>query len=150
MRRPVTLVLATLALGVGSAGLSACSSAAKSPTLPRTHFTPKAEIVIGCPPGYHCPPSTPPKVGLTVLSPNSTAQVDSVPDRSTVVVKNLATGPQRVTGTIKDDQVFDTGQMARGNTTTVVLSTPGVVTITNTTSGEHVSLTVRPAPATKT
>ena len=51
-----------------------------------------------------------------------------MPDRSTVVVKNLATGIHRVTGTVKDDQVFDTGQMARGNTTTVVLSTPGVVT----------------------
>jgi hypothetical protein len=149
MPRSVAFVVATLALAAGGLGVTGCSSAATSPTVPRKNFTPKAEIIIGCPPGERCAPAVASKAGLTIVAPNSINQVDAVPDHATVVVKNLASGIHRVTGTIKDDQLFDTGQMASGNTTTVVLQTPGRVTITDTTTGEHVTLTVRSAPAVK-
>ncbi len=45
--------------------------------------------------------------------------------------------------------MFDTGQMHEGNSTIVVLDTPGTVVITDTTTGRHTSLVVRPPPGTK-
>ena len=135
MRRSAAIVVATM-------GLAACSSTAKSPTVAHTTFIPKAEIVIGCPPGERCPATVASKAGLVVLRPKSTTEIDSVASGSTVLVMNLAAGTHRVTGTIKGDQIFDTGQMKPGNTTTVVLSTPGGMAITDVTTGEHVTLTV--------
>ncbi len=73
--------------------LTACSSAAKSPTLPHKHFTPKAEIVIGCPPGPALPGSTRPSPRPACIG--AAAELDAPrssrwPTGSTVVVKNLA------------------------------------------------------------
>ncbi len=151
MRRSATVV-ATLALGLSGLGLSACSSAAKSPTLPHKDFTPKAELDIHACPGLPSTATTACDEALTVHAPSDPfgPPLRSVADNAVLLVKNTAAGSRRVTGTMKDDQVFDTGQMASGNTTTIVLQTPGVVTITDTTTGRHTTLTVHPAPNTTT
>ena len=154
MRRSPALIFATVALGLGGLGITACSSVAKSPTVAHTDFTPKVELeaVVRCANGIGCTGTdlANPRVVLSgPHSPGSAQIVSSVPDHAVLVITSQAPGTQRVTGSVKEDQVFDTGQMVRGDTTTVVLSTPGRVTITDTTTGEHVTLTVRPAPTAK-
>ncbi len=119
-----------------------------------TTFTPKVEleVVVHCANGIGCTGTNLPDQRVVLSgphSPGSTQIVSSVSEHAVLVVTSQAPGTQRLTGTVKDDQVFDTGQMVRGNTTTVVLSTPGRLVITDTTTGEHVTLTVRPAPTTK-
>ncbi len=151
MRRSAPIVLATLALAVGSAGVTACSSAARTPTVAHTHFTPTAQLDVHSCPRLPAATGAPCDEGLSVQPASDPlgAPLRSVADHSVLVVKNLAADTRRVTGMVKDDQVFDTGQMKPGNTTTVVLSTPGGLVITDTTTGEHVTLIVRPAPAAK-
>ena len=150
MRRPVAVLavaLASLAAG--------CSRAASSPTVARTDFTPKVEIRIesassaACPSGDSCqfvPPSTNTVLLVGPSAPASTEVVRAVPDGAVLEVTSQVTGTHRVVGTVKGTPVFDTGQMTRGNTTTVVLQTPGVVTIALDDAADgHLSLTVHPA-----
>jgi len=146
MRRSAALVVA---VAMALTALAGCSSVARTPTLPTTDFSPDLVVEV-----HPCPalPSVAAKApacdeGLSVQPASNPldAPVRTTPDHSVLLVRNLAASARRVTGTVKSHVVFDTGQMAQGNTTTVVLGTPGVVTITDVTTGRHTTLTVHPA-----
>jgi hypothetical protein len=153
MRRSAALLLAA---ALALSALAGCSSVARSPTVPHINFTPSAKIRVvtgcgakaeGCAGGG---PATPKPTMSDPLDPKTGDAVRSVPDHAVLLITSEASGSQQVTGTVKTHQVFDTGQLAHGDTTTVVLSTPGVVTITLAATGQRVSLIVRPAPTTST
>ena len=146
MRRAFALL--AVAVAVGTAG---CSSTTRTPTVAKIDFAPKVRLDIrGCP-ALPSAASTACDEGLVVVPAKqpSGAPVRAVNDGSVLVVTNVAGGTHRVTGTVKDVPVFDTGQMVRGNSTTVVLQTPGTVVITDSTTGQHTSLVVRPASPAK-
>jgi hypothetical protein len=149
MRR--ALALLAVAVTVGTAG---CSSTTRTPTVAKADFAPRAEIdiVAGCPDAIGCAGGSGSSAS-TYLSgpsvPGSDRHVRSVAEGSVLTVTSRVSGTHRVTGTVKDVPVFDTGQMVRGNSTTVVLQTPGTVVITDSTTGQHTRVVVRPAPTTK-
>jgi len=147
MRRALAILAAAFALGV-----TGCSSTARTPTVARIDFAPKAEIDIatGCADAIGCTSGSTAEPSTYLTAPHVTGsgqRVRSVAEGSVLSVTSKVGGTHRVTGRVKDIPIFDTGQMVRGNSTAVVLQTPGTVVITDTTTGQRTSLTVRPAPA---
>jgi len=89
----------------------------------------------------------PPKLDLGAPHGQPDIQVQSVKADSVMLVRNPSHQDRRLVGTVKDDQVFDTGIMHPGDTTVVKLDTPGKMTITEVNSNAHTTLTVKAAPA---
>jgi hypothetical protein len=141
MRRATSAALVALAL-------TACGSAKASPTVATDNFTPTVQLDIGCPPDVGSPCTANPLLVLTKPS-SGDATVGSVAASSVLKITNHLPATQRITGTVHGQQVFDTGQLHEGDSTIVVLDTPGTVVITDTTTGRHTSLTVKPKPGTK-
>jgi hypothetical protein len=132
MRRAASAVLVALAL----VALTACGSAKAEPTVAKQNFTPTVELDVGSA-----------ALDVTKAGDTSGAAVGSVKSGSVMLVKNSDSQNRRVTGTVKDDQIFDSGVMHPGDTTMVKLDTSGQVTITETTTDQKTTLTVEPKPA---
>ena len=151
MRRLASV--AFVALLTASLG-AACGSAKATPGVPKANFKPAAELVLH--PCGGVPPSVPENssnctTGLWISRPDQDLgpRVERVPEGSVLLIHNVDTHDRRVLGTVRGDQIFDTGIMHMGDSTTIVLSTPGTVGITETTANAHTSLVVTPKPGQK-
>jgi hypothetical protein len=134
MRRAAATAVAALALTFLGA---ACGHAKATPGVPHRDFTPKAELLVS-------------GSDLHVSGSGqdaSEAAVSHVPQGSVLLIKNDDTHNRQVVGSIKDAQLFDTGTMHPGQSTTVVLDAPGKVTMTEPATGQHTTLTVTALPA---
>jgi hypothetical protein len=134
MRRAASAALVALAL----VALTACGSAKATPGVANENFTPTVELDVG-------------SGALHVTKPGDTsgADVGSVMSGSVLLVKNVDSQNRRVTGTVKEAPIFDTGILHPNDTTTVVLDTSGQVTIAETGTGAKTTLTVKPKPTAK-
>jgi hypothetical protein len=148
MRRAASAIVVALALSV--AGV-ACGSAKATPGVAKENFTPAVVLdVAEChTTGTSATETCPPKLDLGAPHGQPDTQVQSVKEGSVMLVRNPSHQDRRLVGTVKNDQVFDTGIMHPGDTTVIKLDTPGKMTITETTSNAHTTLTVKPAPAAK-
>jgi hypothetical protein len=135
MRRPLLTALAVAGLvAAAMLPLAACSGdAARTPTVASVDFTPKAEL--------HVPDSG----DLTFIfgSPQS-----DLPSGSVLVVVNDGQDDHRIVGTVDTTQVFDTGLMHPGDSTTVVITKDGDLTVRDVPTGRDGHLTVTPRPST--
>jgi hypothetical protein len=152
MRRAASVALAALALMLVTA---ACGSAKATPGVPKANFTPRAELLV-----HSCGvPSTVPESSsncagsLLVTTPGkefTAPAITHLPEGSVLVVQNLDSHDRRLQGTVKDQQVFDTGTLHPNDRTVVVLDTSGEMTISDQVTGQHGTLVVEPKPGQKT
>jgi len=149
LRTTVRVVTACAALSVGAAVLSSCGSAKATPGPPKANFTAGAQLTVTQAP--NCPNAT--AAGcpayLTLTKPGGAASLTSVPNGTVMVVRNDTTTDHRVEGSTRAQPVFDTGTMHPSDTTTVVLTTTGRMTVTLVGSSTKTTLTVE-APKPKT
>lgn len=145
--------------------LVGCGHEHSTPGVARMDFDTKVELVLPTCPGVSGPTGGPGANATAGTAPSAAGcgtddrlrvtpsrhpggpAVGSVVAGSVLTVKNLDRTPRRVVGTDADAIVFDTGIMAPGNTTTVVLDTPGTVAIAEMPGPARTSLRVRPAPS---
>ncbi len=148
MRRAAVVVAAALVV----LSVTACGSTKASPGVATVDLKPTVELdVHGCPglPSASTTLSCRNSLNVTPASDVFDAPLKSVPIGTVMLVKNLSLQKRRVVGTIKGDQVFDTGVMFPSNETTVVLNAAGTVSMTEMTDNLRTTLVVRPRPATK-
>jgi hypothetical protein len=118
MRRPVITAAAFAALATASV---ACGEPVEGPKLPTVDFTPAAVIEAG-----------PSGLGCTSTSARDD-RLCTVRTGSVVEVANAGPGERRIRG----GEVFDTGVMQPGGTTTVVLTEVGTIEVRDVTEPEH-------------
>jgi hypothetical protein len=146
MRRAASAALVAVALLL----VTACGSAKATPGVAKDNFTPKAELVLhscGVPSTQPEDASTCTQSDLVVTKPGAEVSgpvLARVPAGSVLLVKNVDSHDRRVSGSIKDAPVFDTGIMHPGESTTIVLDLPGTVTISDATMGLKTTLEVVP------
>jgi hypothetical protein len=150
MRRAAAVALVALALSFAAV---ACGSAKATPGVPKANFTPKAELLV-----HSCVPPTSQETAsgcasstLYITKPGDelSARVTHVPEGSVLTVKNVDTHDRQIQATMKDQVVFDTGILKPEDSTTIVLDTPGTLTITDPTMDLHTTLVVAPTPGAK-
>jgi hypothetical protein len=147
MRRAASVALVALAFA-----LTACGSSKASPGVATVDLKPTVELDLhGCPGLPSASTTLACSNGLNVTPASNVfdTPLRTVPIGTVMLVKNLSAQKRRVVGTIKDDQVFDTGIMLPMNETTIVLNAAGTVSMTEMTDNLHRTLAVRPRPAAK-
>ncbi|MEI7592124.1 MAG: hypothetical protein WCK41_02755 [Actinomycetes bacterium] len=108
--------------------LGGCSgSATTTPTFGTFDFTPSATLPI----------SDDGALMLTDITTGSDLPVGSI-----MVVTNVGTNPHRIVGTVDGAQMFDTGVMQSGNSTTVVISATGTVELRDVPTSRDLKITV--------
>jgi hypothetical protein len=148
MRRVIALAALAAVLVVATG----CGSRKASPGLSTVDLAPTVELDLhGCPkiPSTSTTVSCSAALEVTRVGDPLGAPVRSVPTGAVMLIKNASSQDRRVTGSIQDDQVFDTGAMHPRDTTTIRLDTSGRVTITESTGGDHTTLVVALPPVTK-
>ena len=118
--------------------MAACSGhAAQTPTVTSVDFTPDAELRV---------------TDSGPLSFQLNATETSIPGGtftkagSVLLVTNDGRDDHRIVGTLDDEQVFDTGTMQPGNTTTIVIGSDGELVVRDLPTGRDAHLTVTPRP----
>ncbi len=143
MRRAASAALVALVLLT----CAACGSAKATPTVAKQNFTP--DLVLDITDCHTAATGTtdlcPPKLDIAARGGAPDTQAHTAKAGSVLLIRNQSLQDRRLVGTVKEDQVFDTGVMHPGDTTLVKLDTSGKVTITETGSNASTTLTVKPA-----